>query len=131
MYNIYSRRKERGLKSIPRPTRFYSRQQERQVAKATNGQRTANSGATMFSKGDVRTENFLIECKTCAEPRKSFTLHKEWFNKNKEEAFAMHKDYSALVFDFGDGERFYCIDERLFQKLQNYITEENKNGRKD
>lgn len=116
------------MKSIPRPTRFYSRQQERQVAKATNGQRTANSGATMFSKGDVRTENFLIECKTCTEPRKSFTLHKEWFNKNKEESFAMHKDYSALVFDFGDGERFYCIDERLFQKLQNYIMEENKDG---
>ena len=119
------------MKIIPRPTRFYSNQQERQVAKATNGQRTANSGATMFGKGDVRTEYFLIECKTCTEPRKSFTLHKEWFNKNKEEAFAMHKDYSALVFDFGDGERFYCIDERLFQKLQNYITEENKNGRKD
>ena len=112
-------------------TRYYSSRQERAVAKAIGGKQVANSGAGRWCAGDVRTEDFLIECKTCTEPRKAFTLHKEWFNKNKEEAFAMHKDYSALVFDFGDGERFYCIDERLFQKLQNYITEENKNGRKD
>lgn len=113
---------------MPRPTRFYSKQQEKKVAKALGGRRTANSGATMFSKGDVRTDMFLLECKTCTEPRKSFTLHKEWFDKNKEEAFAMHKDYSALVFDFGDGERFYAIDERLFQKLQNFLKGENENG---
>lgn len=107
-----------------RPTRFYSKKQEERVAKVVGGQRTANSGATVFSKGDVRTDLFLIECKTCTEPRKSITIHKEWFDKNKEEAFAMHKDYSAVVFDFGDGENHYVIDEHLFQKLQNYLEEE-------
>lgn len=98
------------------------------MAKAVGGRKTANSGATMFSKGDVTTENWLIECKTCTEPRKSFTLQKEWFDKNKEEAFAMHKDYSAVVFDFGDGEDFYIIDQRLFQKLQEYLEQENGNA---
>ena len=110
---------------MPRPTRFYSKQQEKKVAKAVGGTRTANSGATAFSKGDVHTNSFLLECKTCTEPRKSFTLQKEWFDKNKEEAFAMHKDYSAVVFDFGDGENHYVIDERLFQTLVKYLEGEN------
>lgn len=108
-----------------RPTRFYSSNQEKKVAKAVGGKRVANSGATAFSKGDVSTELFLIECKTCTEPRKSITVHKEWFDKNKEEAFAMRKDYSVVVFDFGDGENHYVIDERLFQKLNRYLQEEN------
>lgn len=116
---------------MSRPTRFYSNQQERQVAKAVGGKRTANSGATAFSKGDVYTDLFLIECKTCTESRKSFTLHKEWFDKNKEEAFAMNKDFSAVVFDFGDGERFYVIDERLFQKLHNFLKGSDSSGSND
>lgn len=106
---------------MTRPTRFYSKQQEDKVAKAIGGKRVANSGATAFSKGDVRTDSFLIECKTCTEPKKSFTLKREWFDKNKEEAFAMHKDYSALVFSFGDNENWYVIDEYLFKKLQEYL----------
>lgn len=109
-----------------RPTRFYSKQQENKVAKAVGGQRTANSGATKFSKGDVRTKSFLLECKTCTEPKKSFTLKRDWFDKNKEEAFAMGKDYSAVVFDFGDGENFYVIDERLFRQLIEYIEQEDQ-----
>lgn len=108
-----------------RPTRFYSKKQETKVAKAVGGKRTANSGATTFSKGDVTTNSFLIECKTCTEPRKSFTLKKEWFDKNKEEAFAMHKDYSAVVFDFGDGEQHYVIDEYLFRILQETLEGDN------
>lgn len=107
-----------------RPTRFYSRRQENKVAKAVGGKRTANSGATTFSKGDVRTSQFIIECKTCTDIRKSFTLKKEWFDKNKEEAFAMNKDYSAVAFDFGDGENYYVIDERLFQTLIKHLEGE-------
>ena len=110
---------------MSRPTRFYSKRQENKVAKAVGGKRTANSGATTFSKGDVRTNSFLIECKTCTDARKSFTLKKEWFDKNKEEAFAMNKDYSAVAFDFGDGENYYVIDERLFKTLINYLEGDN------
>lgn len=109
---------------MPRPTRFYSKQQENKVAKELGGKRVANSGATAFGKGDVSTEQFLIECKTCTESRKSFTLKKEWFDKNKEEAFAMHKDYSAVAFDFGDSERFYIIDEGLFKILEQKLKGE-------
>lgn len=106
-----------------RPTRFYSNRQEKKVAHAVGGKQTVNSGATAFSKGDVVTQLFLIEAKTVTDERKSFTLKKEWFDKNAEEAFAMNKPYSAVVFDFGDGVEHYVISEKLFRILVNYLEE--------
>ena len=81
-------------------------------------------GATKFVKGDINVNNFLLECKTVTKEQNTFTLHREWFEKNKEEAFAMGKDYNAVVIDFGDGEQHYIIDERLFKKLLTYLKEE-------
>lgn len=109
------------------PTRYYSKQQEKKVAKAVNGKRTPNSGATNFSKGDVVTKEWLIECKTKTKDCSSFTIKEDWLLKNEEEAFAMGKSNSALCFDFGPGanKRYYVISERLFQMLQNYMQEEN------
>lgn len=107
-----------------KPTRFYSNRQEKAVAKVTKGKQVANSGATTFQKGDVNTDLFLLECKTCATEKKSFSIKKEWFAKNEEEAFAMDKPYNAIVFDFGDDERHYIINEKLFIKLLNYLEEE-------
>lgn len=104
-----------------KPTRFYSNRQEKKVAKAVGGKQTANSGATLFQKGDVVTADFLIEAKTVTKEQQTFTLKKEWFTKNKEEAFAMGKPYSALVFDFGDGEQHYVINQKLFSMLVEYI----------
>ena len=99
-----------------RPTRFYSNRQEKKVAKAIGGRKTANSGATAFSKGDVYTDNWLIECKTTTCTQKaSFSIKREWLEKNREEAFAMRKDYNALAFDFGDGKNYYVVDERTFK----------------
>lgn len=110
-----------------RPTRFYSKNQEKKVAKAVGGRIVANSGATAFNKGDVTTDLILLECKTCIETKKSFSIKKEWLEKNKEEAFAMGKDYSVLVFNFGpDTENYYVIDEKLFKELLDYIEKENK-----
>ena len=105
-------------------TRYYSAKQEKQVAKAVNGKQTANSGATAFSKGDVKNDLFLIECKTCMEDKQSFSIKKEWLEKNKEEAFAVGKDYSALAFNFGpNSKNYYVIDEKLFKLLNNYLRE--------
>lgn len=109
-----------------KPTRFYSNKQEKQVAKAVGGRQTANSGATAFQKGDVVSDQFLIECKTKVKDCKSFTVQEEWLLKNEEEAFAMGKNNSALCFDFGPSanKRYYIISERLFTRLKNYIEEE-------
>lgn len=108
-------------------TRYYSKQQEKKVAKAVNGKRTANSGATAFQKGDVITTEWLIECKTKTKDSQSITIKEDWLLKNEEEAFAMGKNNSALCFDFGPSanKRYYVISEKLFQLLQNYMKGEN------
>lgn len=105
-------------------TRFYSDKQEKQIAKAVGGKQTANSGATNFSKGDIRTDKFLIEAKTVCKEQKSFTVKKEWIDKNKEEAFAMRKPYSAIAFSFGDNVNHYIIDEKLFLMLKEMLEDE-------
>ena len=102
-------------------TRYYSNRQEKKIAKELGGKQVANSGATSFSKGDVRIKNWLIEAKTVTKEKDSFSIKKAWLLKNKEEAFAMNKPYSALAFNFGpDEENYYIIDEKLFKELVEY-----------
>lgn len=83
-------------------TRYYSKKQENSVAKSLNGSTVPNSGATMFQKGDVKLDNWLIECKTKISPSESMSIKKDWLEKNEEEAFSQGKQHSALVFNFGD-----------------------------
>lgn len=102
-----------------RPTRFYSNRQEKAVAKVIKGKQVSNSGATPFNKGDVQTDEWLIECKTATTIKSSFSIKQEWLTKNKEEAFAMNKSYNALCFDYGDeGQRYYVVDEKTFVKMK-------------
>lgn len=104
--------------SEQKPTRYYSSKQEQSIAKQFNGNQTKNSGATMFIKGDVSLDNFLIEAKTKTTHSKSITIHKEWIDKNKQEAIFMGKPYSAIAFNFGpDEENHYIIDSELFEIL--------------
>ena len=111
---------------MPRPTRFYSSRQEKKIAKVVQGKQVANSGATAFSKGDVRNDLFLLEAKTHTEFKDSFSIKHSWIEKNREEAFQMGKRYSALVIDWGDGENHYLISESLFLQLLDYLRECNK-----
>ena len=109
---------------MPLPNRYFSSKQEKEVAKQLKGKTVSNSGATRFLKGDAQTRDFLIEAKTVTKPQKSFTIKKEWLIKNKEEAFAMRKPYNTLVFDFGDGERYYILDEKTFKAVQELLENE-------
>ena len=107
-------------------TRYYSSKQEKNIAKTLSGKQVSNSGATRFNKGDVCLDDWLIEAKTSIEPKKSFAIKQDWLDKNKEEAFAMHKPYSALAFQFGPGlPNYYVISEKLFKQLVEYLKEEN------
>ena len=109
--------------SNKKPTRYYSKKQETKIANETGGSRTPNSGATAWSKGDVLTEQFLLEAKTKTTHSDTITIRKEWFTKNTQEAVFMGKPYSALVFNFGpDEENYYVIDEYLFQELLEYLN---------
>lgn len=101
-------------------TRYFSNKQEKSVAKTIGGKKTANSGATPFQKGDVVTDDWLIECKTKTSPSESMSIKKEWLEKNEEEAFAMQKSHSALCFNFGDlhnAKNYYIISEQEFKRL--------------
>lgn len=106
------------------PTRYYSNKQEKQVAQQLNGKQTSNSGATLFQKGDVLTDKFLLEMKTKTKSSDSISVKKEWFDKNIQESMLMGKPYTAIVFNFGPNEEnHYIINEELFEKLIQYLDE--------
>lgn len=103
-------------------TREASTRQEKAINKAIGGRRTPNSGAGKFQKGDLTTDLFLVEAKTCMQPKNSFSIKKEWLTKLKEEQYSMNKQYSTLCFDFGDEkDRFYIIDENTFIILKDLL----------
>ena len=106
-------------------TREVSTNQEKQIAKSINGKRTANSGATKFDKGDIVAGNWLIEAKTCMQPKKSFSIKQDWLIKLKEEQYATSKLYSSLCFDFGDDKgRYYILDESTFRYVKEILDKE-------
>ena len=115
---------QRTKEGESKPTRYYSTKQEKQVAKTLGGTRTKNSGATMFQKGDLTTDDWLIECKTKMSPSESMSIKKEWLEKNLKESLFMGKKYNALAFNFGpDESNYYIIDEQTFQCLVELLKE--------
>lgn len=115
---------QRNKEGESKPTRYYSTRQEKQVAKTLGGTRTKNSGATMFQKGDLTTDDWLIECKTKMSSSESMSIKKEWLEKNLKESLFMGKKYNALAFNFGpDESNYYIIDEQTFQCLVELLKE--------
>ena len=101
-----------------KPTRYYSKKQENSIATAVGGKTTPNSGATMWKKGDITTDNWLLEAKTKTKDSDSISIKKEWITKNKEESIFMDKEYCGIVINFGPGQpNYYIIDELTFQEL--------------
>lgn len=108
-----------------RTTRDASDQQETAVAKALGGRRTANSGATAFSKGDVNAGAVLIECKTKMTPCGSFAIQKSWLDTLEEERIGSGKVAAALAFSFDIGKsNYYVVTERMMKKLVSLLNEE-------
>lgn len=105
-----------------RATRYYSNKQEKDVANELNGKQQVNSGATPFYKGDVRTDDLLIECKTCTSEQKSFTIKKEWLDTIKKEALVDAK-IPVLAFNFGTKENYYVLNERGMKVLIGFLEE--------
>lgn len=99
-------------------TRDLSKFHETNVAKALGGVRTANSGATSFSKGDVVLSDAIIECKTKMNEVGAFSIQKDWLTTLEEERRGMGKSISALAFSFNSGkDSYYVIDERIMKEL--------------
>lgn len=106
-------------------TRYYSDIHEKSVCKALGARQQSNSGAGLFNKGDVVSDNILFECKTLMTDKKSFSIKKDWLDKNKKEAFSMKKDNSVLCFSFGpSSDNYYVVDEILMKHLVESLNSE-------
>jgi len=116
--------RDRKTDTGDKPTRYFSKMQEKAVAKKLNGRVQPNSGATAFAKGDVKTDGWLIECKTKTTPSDSMSIKKSWLEKNMHEALFLGKQYSALAFNFGPNEKnYYIIDEDTMFLLIDLLKE--------
>ena len=103
-------------------TRYFSSVQENTIAKSIGGKTTVNSGASLYTCGDITTNDFLIEAKTTTKPKESFSIKKEWLTKNNLERMQLGKPYCALAFQFAPNTpNYYVIDEKLFKKLLEYM----------
>lgn len=100
-----------------KPTRYYSKRQEERGNRFLQLDNVPNSGATAFQKGDGQDEHLLIEWKTLTKEQKSRTIQKEWFETQKQETFSMGKIFSAVGFDFGDGEDYIAVDIYTFREM--------------
>lgn len=109
-------------------TRYYSNKQEEYVSKLLGCYRQSNSGAGNFNKGDLINKNasLLVECKTVTKDRDSFSIKKEWLEKNKFEAFSQGLVNSCLAFNFTtDGKNnYFIIDEKLMLFLKSKLEED-------
>lgn len=107
-------------------TRYYSDRHEKSVCKALNAKQQSNSGAGLWNKGDVVQEDasLLIECKCSMKEKNSFSVKKEWFEKNKKEAFFNRLANTAVCINFEpDGDNYYIINEKLMKLLCEKLKE--------
>lgn len=91
---------------------------EKKVIKKHNtalAKATINSGTFWMDKGDIKTEDFLIEAKDRGS-LKQITIHKNWIEKINDEALMIDK-IPLLTFQFKQDEKIYAImnyDDLMF-----------------
>lgn len=110
-------------------TKYFSENQEEYVANLIGGNWNLSSGCSKFRKGDViqHDASILIECKTPTSEKDSFSIKKEWIEKNRSEARDMRLFNNAIAFTYGPKqENFFVIDEKLFKFLIEKLKEEYK-----
>ena len=77
--------------------------------------RQANSGAMWHSKGDIRVEHALMECKergtVNGRGEKTITIPKEWLRKQEQEAFEESKPFWYLPFGYKNDDAIYLIKD--------------------
>lgn len=101
-------------------TRYYSQKQENEVLEIIGGHRQSNSGAGLFNKGDVINKDIelLVECKCSMTDKESFSIKKDWLEKNKIEMRQMGLSNHCLAFNFGpSSDNYYIIDKKLMEFL--------------
>ena len=96
-----------------------SQLQEKSVAKDLNAKTVVASGALWGSKGDVRHDEFLVECKTTEKPYYSLTM-KVW-EKIEKEAVRDGLRIPLMCVDTNNGEDRYAVFlEKHFRHYKTY-----------
>lgn len=96
-----------------------SRKHENRLAKAVGGQRVAASGAFWSRKGDVRSQELLVEHKWTGKSQ--FTVKSAHLEKIVKEAIL---DGRTPVFGFHlNGENYVVMTEDDFLEMRHYLQE--------
>jgi hypothetical protein len=98
-----------------------SKKHEDRLAKAVGGQRSAGSGAFWSRKGDVRSDDLLVEHKWTGKT--SVTIKAAVLKKIVNEAIVESR-MPVLGFHL-DGENYIMLTEDDFLELRHYLQECN------
>ena len=90
-------------------TKRKSTLQEKRVAKEVRGRTTPASGAMWGCKGDVRSDAFLVECKTTEKDKYSLSIL-TW-NKIRVEAVKDGMKIPVMCIDLHNGKYRYAVFE--------------------
>lgn len=79
----------------------------------TEARRQANSGAMWHSKGDIKLDHALMECKergsVTSRGTKTISIPKDWLDKQEKEAFQEQREYWYLPFGYKGEDDIYLI----------------------
>ena len=103
--------------------KVYSSAQEKLVADALGGYVIGGSGAAPTAPGDVKTYDWLVECKTHKEPGASIFFDANVWHKIKNEAMGMSRKPVLIVDDGSQKEnRTWCLCRSANVNLANIIV---------
>lgn len=103
--------------------RAFSIKQERMVAKQLGGYPVGGSGAMPGVPGDVKTYEWLVECKTHVEPNHSIFFDINVWAKIKGEAMVMHRKPVLIVDDGSQSvDNTWCLCNESDIKCSRLIT---------
>ena len=92
-------------------TKYNSNKQEKRVAKDMNAKVTVASGALPFQKADVRSDQFLVECKTTKNSYYSLTV-RTW-EKIQQQAIKDGIRMPLMCIDLEDGKTQVVVMKHL------------------
>ena len=92
-------------------TKYQSNKQEKRVAKDLDAKVTVASGALSFQKADVRSDQFLVECKTTA--KNYYTLTEKTWSKIESQAVKDGIRMPLMCIDLEDGKTSIAVIKYL------------------
>lgn len=91
-------------------TKEFSKKQEKMIAKELGGYPVGLSGAGAANPGDVRTYEWLVECKTHTSPDHSILFDLDVWKKIQQEAFGFQRKPVLIVDDGSQSiDKTWCL----------------------